>query len=141
MKKQSKFQLILRFLRGCRRYFALSILCAVGVTLTDLLSPQIVRFTVDSVLGSEPIDLPAPAAALVESIGGVGYLRQHLWLIAAVVVTVSVFALLFQYGFQLFNSMGAEHLVRSMRDTIFSHIERLPFAWHMKQQTGDIIQR
>lgn len=141
MKKQTKFQLILTFLRGCRRYFALSVFCAVGVTLTDLLSPQIVRFAVDSVFGREPVDLPGPALVLVEAVGGVPYLREHLWVIAAAVVTVSVFALLFQYGFQIFNAMGAEHLVRSMRDTIFSHIERLPFAWHMKQQTGDIIQR
>jgi len=31
--------------------------------------------------------------------------------------------------------------VRTIRDTLFSHIQRLPFAWHMKHQTGDIIQR
>ena len=141
MKKQSKLKLILQFLRGCRRYFVISILCAVGVTLTDLLSPQIIRFTVDSVLGSEPISLPAPFAALVVRIGGVPYLQEHLGLIALAIVAVSVFALLFQYGFQLFNSIGAEQLVRSMRDKIFTHIEHLPFAWLMKQQTGDIIQR
>lgn len=141
MKQQSKLQLIFHFLHGCKRYFALGIACAIGVTLTDLLSPQIIRFTVDSVLGTEPISLPSPAAALVERIGGVPYLREHLGLIAVAVVAVSVFALLFQYGFQLFNATGAELLVRSMRDKIFAHIERLPFAWHMKQQTGDIIQR
>ncbi len=138
---QSKAQLILHFLRGCKRYFALGIACAVGVALTDLLSPQIIRFTVDSVLGSEPLSLPAPAMALVDALGGVPYLREHLSLIAVAVVAVSIFALLFQYGFTLFNAIGAEQLVRGMRDEIFAHIERLPFAWHMKQQTGDIIQR
>ncbi len=141
MKKQSKFSLLSVFLRGCRRYFVLGIACAVGVTLTDLLRPQIIRFTVDSVLGSEPIHLPEPITALVERLGGVPYLREHLGLIAAAVVLVSVLALLFQYGFQLFNAVGAELLVRSIRDRVFAHIERLPFAWHMKQQTGDIIQR
>lgn len=141
MKQQSKFHLILHFLRGSKRYFALGFFCAVGVTLTDMLSPQIIRFTVDSVLGHEPVSLPGAASALIERIGGVAYLRGHLGLIAAAVVVTAVFALLFQYGFQLFNSLGAELLVRSMRDKIFAHIERLPFAWHMKQQTGDIIQR
>ncbi len=141
MKKQSKLSLLKLFLRGSLRYFVLGIACALGVTLTDLLRPQIIRFTVDSVLGSEPINLPGPIAVLVERMGGVPYLREHLGLIAAAVVLTSIFALLFQYGFQLFNSVGAELLVRSIRDRVFAHIERLPFAWHMKQQTGDIIQR
>lgn len=90
---------------------------------------------------ASPVSLPGVAATLLDQIGGVTYLRGHLGLIAAAVVVTAIFALLFQYGFQLFNSLGAELLVRSMRDKIFAHIERLPFAWHMKQQTGDIIQR
>jgi ATP-binding cassette subfamily B protein len=28
-----------------------------------------------------------------------------------------------------------------MRDQLFSHIQHLPFSWHMKNRTGDIIQR
>ena len=28
-----------------------------------------------------------------------------------------------------------------MRDTLYTHISRLPYAWHMQHQTGDIIQR
>ena len=28
-----------------------------------------------------------------------------------------------------------------MRDTLFAHIQRLPYAWHNSHQTGDIIQR
>ena len=28
-----------------------------------------------------------------------------------------------------------------MRNRLFSHIQRLPFSWHMQNQTGDIIQR
>ena len=28
-----------------------------------------------------------------------------------------------------------------MRDQLFSHIQHLPFSWHMKNKTGDIIQR
>ncbi len=28
-----------------------------------------------------------------------------------------------------------------VRDTLFDHIQRLPYAWHNSHQTGDIIQR
>ena len=37
--------------------------------------------------------------------------------------------------------MGAEGLIRRMRDLLFEHIEHLPYAWHGKNHTGDIIQR
>ena len=37
--------------------------------------------------------------------------------------------------------MAAETMVKTMRDGLFEHIEHLPFAWHMKNRTGDIIQR
>ena len=39
------------------------------------------------------------------------------------------------------NARGSETLVKTMRDTLYGHIERLPFQWHMKNHTGDIIQR
>ena len=31
--------------------------------------------------------------------------------------------------------------MKTMRDRLFSHLERLPYAWHMHNSTGDIIQR
>ena len=36
---------------------------------------------------------------------------------------------------------GCEGTVTKIRNTLFSHIQRLPYAWHNKNQTGDIIQR
>ena len=39
------------------------------------------------------------------------------------------------------NTKGAETLVKTARDSLYAHIERLPYAWHMKNRTGDIIQR
>ena len=46
-----------------------------------------------------------------------------------------------QYCFRVFNTKASETLVKNMRDSLFSKIERLPFSWHMKNRTGDIIQR
>ncbi len=31
--------------------------------------------------------------------------------------------------------------MKNIRDTLFHHIEKLPFAWHVRHQTGEIIQR
>ncbi len=140
-RQKGKLRLIWRFLSGSKRFFLLSMLFAVVVSLLELINPQIISFTVDSVIGDEPSTLTGPAAALVERFGGVGSLGAKLWLVALAVLVMSIAALVFRYLFKLLNSMAAERLVLNMREMLFSHIERLPFEWHGKNQTGDIIQR
>lgn len=137
----TKFSLILDFLRGSKRFFFISIFSAICLTALDMLSPQIIRTTVDSILGNEELKLPNFLTKIINNIGGTGYLRSHLWIIGCVIVVIALFALAFRYMFMLFNSKGAETLVESMRNRLFSHIQKLPFSWHMKNQTGDIIQR
>lgn len=140
-KKQQQLALVGSFLRGAKRWFALAVLSTVGLALTNMLTPQIVRVTVDSVLGTEPFDLPAPILGLVERFGGAPVLRENLWMIAILIVAVAVFGFAFFYGSRVFNTKGAETLVKTMRDRVFGHLLRLPDAWYMEHQTGDIIQR
>lgn len=133
--------LILDFLRGSIRYFAISIFAALCVTGLDMLSPQLIRTTVDCILGDEELKLPVFLMELISGIGGVEYLRGHLWLIGGLILLLALFSVMFRYLFMLFNAKGAESLVETMRNRLFSHIQRLPFSWHMQNQTGDIIQR
>lgn len=138
-KSYTKVSLVLDFLRGSIRYFVISIFSALCVTGLDMLSPQMIRTTVDCVLGDN--ELPAFLMNLISNIGGVDYLRSHLWLVGCAIVILAVFSGIFRYLFMLFNTKGAESLVETMRNRLFSHIQRLPFSWHMQNQTGDIIQR
>lgn len=143
MKKKRKGTLRLAgtFLRGSWHWFAMTILATVGAALTSMLTPQIVRVTVDSVLGKEPLDLPAWIEARINAAGGTAYLRENLWVIGAVIVAVAVFAALFHYGSRVLNTRAAETLVKTMRDRIFRHLLKLPEEWYQGQHTGDIIQR
>jgi len=139
--KYTKISLLLDFLKGHKRFFAISIFSALCVTGLDMLPPQIIRITIDSVLGNAPFQLPGFLQAQVVSIGGAPYLREHLYLIGLLIIAVALLCAVFRYLFMLFNAKGAESLVQSMRDRLFYHIQRLPFAWHTQNQTGDIIQR
>lgn len=137
----TKVSLILYFLRGSIPYFVISILSALCVTGLDMLSPQLIRTTVDGILGDNELKLPEFLMNRIASVGGVGYLRDRLWLIGGLLVIMALFSVAFRYLFMLFNARGAESLVETMRNRLFSHIQRLPFSWHMQNQTGDIIQR
>ncbi len=140
-QRYTKSSLIIHFLHGNLHFFIFSILAAFGVTLLEMILPQIIRSTVDSVIGSEPFSFPAPITRLLEDWGGAPYFREHLGIIALVIVGIALLAVLCRYANNLMNSKGSEMLMQSMREQLFAHIQKLPFSWHMNNQTGDIIQR
>lgn len=140
-EKYTKVSLVIEFLKGNLHYFVISILSALIVTGLDMISPQLIRTTVDSIIGTKALELPEFLLHMIENIGGISYLRENIWIIAGLVVVTAVFTAVFRYIFNLYNTKGAEALVQTMRNRLFSHIQKLPFSWHMKNQTGDIIQR
>ena len=140
--KQSNRRLLGRFLKGSKGLFLLSMLSSALAALCDMLSPQIIRVAVDNALGGEdPSRLPAWVLRLAERLGGFAWLGQHIWVLAAALLAVALLKAAAQYGYRVSNTAGAERLVKTARDQLFRHIERLPYSWHMRHRTGDIIQR
>lgn len=140
-KTKGHAKLLWHFLKGSRALFVCGILCSALSSLADMLDPQIFRVAIDNVIGGAPADLPAWADALIESAGGFAYLKEHLWLMALAVVAVAAVRVAAQYGMTVLNTRASETFIKRSRDELFSHIERLPYSWHMKNHTGDIIQR
>lgn len=137
----SSASLLWKFLRGCKTYFVLGMIFAVTSSLFELIIPKITGYTVDSVIGDKESTLPGFANRFIDSIGGNEALRNNLFLIASAVALLGFSAALFKYLFRVSNAKGAETLIMNMHEMIFAHIESLPFSWHMKNRTGDIIQR
>ena len=139
--KKRTLSLLWKFLEGSKGFFLVSIFCAGVTALADMLQPQIIRAAVDCAIGGEEGDFPGFVMELVDSIGGFAYLGRNLWIMALAVVAIAAVQVLSQYAFRVYNTKASETLVKTMRDQLFSHIQRLPFSWHMKNKTGDIIQR
>ena len=138
---QRTSRMLLRFARGFKRFFILAIAASALSILFQFLMPQVIRITVDSVIGDLPFSLPDFLAGAVQQIGGRDFLRTHLLLCAFFVVLFSLLSGLFNFLSRMGVARGTEGLVRSLRNTLFSHVQRLPFSWHTRNQTGDIIQR
>ena len=139
--KEYSRKLLWRFLAGSRALFLLCMCAAALSTLADMLAPQIVRVAVDNVLGGKALVSGSLAARFVERLGGVAYLSGHLWVLALALLAAALLRVLSLYVFRVSNTAAAERMTKTMRDTLFLHIERLPFSWHMRHHTGDIIQR
>ena len=140
-EKKAKLKLLWTFLKGSKRYFLLAIVSAAVTALADMLNPQIIRAAVDNAIGGKEADFPGFVMELVEKFGGFDYLGQNLWILALAVIVVATFQVVSQFSFRVSNTTAAETLVKTMRDRLFGHIQHLPFSWHMKNRTGDIIQR
>lgn len=85
---REKAGLIWHYLRPCWGHFAAALLCACLSMALNALTPQIIRITVDSILGSEEAKLPA----LVLRVLPLETLRQEpvtalWWAAGAVMVT------------------------------------------------------
>ena len=85
-KKFTKVSLVVEFLKGNLHYFVISIVAALLVTGLDMISPQLIRTTVDSVIGTKEMEMPAFVMEMIASIGGVSYLRENIWIIGVLIV-------------------------------------------------------
>ena len=128
-------------LKGSRALFALSILSAAVTALADMAEPQIVRMAVDNALGGRHASYAAFVMELVDRLGGFAYLGDHLWIMALGIIAVALVRVVSQYTFRVSNARASETFVRTIRNSLFSHLERMPYSWHLKNHTGDTIQR
>ena len=135
----TKTGMLVYFLKGSLGLFAVSILCNLFMTFLLVLIPQLIGFTVDSVIGTEEVS--SSYEIFVRIFGGIERLKENIWLIALVVVALSLVTALFRYGNNFFTLHANQIMLKRMRDTLFSHLQRLPLSWHHTHNTGDIIQR
>ena len=70
-KRPGRGRLILRFLKGSKTFFLICMICAALSALADMITPQIIRITVDQILGGASADTLSPAVQrMLESDGG-----------------------------------------------------------------------
>ena len=127
-KRWKKLGDIARFLKGNTHFLVLALLAGMLNTAFNALTPQIIRYTVDHLTGQ----------AATEGWGRDG---RFLAVAAAAVVASAVAAGIFTYVSSICLAKGSEGFLKSMRDQLYRHIQKLPYTWHVAHKTGDIIQR
>ena len=139
-KNSANRRVLGQLLHGSWRYFIACIAASLLFTAFELVIPQIIRVSVDSLIGSGPVKVAA-ARPVVQALGGVDDLRQNLWIPAAMMAGFGLLSALMRYCVNLYSAKAGETLVKTSRDLLYHHIQHLPWKWHMENPTGDIIQR
>lgn len=125
-KQSGKFRIIFGFLKGSIYLFVLTLIFSMLLTACNALTPQIIRYTVDQILTG--------AAGFADG-------KRALFLAAGAVVAAAILSGVFNYICKMSLSKGSENFMKAIRDKLYHHIAYLPFSWHVKHQTGEIIQR
>ena len=141
MRKNSTARFLLETSRGVRGAFLAVVLCSVFNIVFAFLTPQILSFTVDSIIGDTPPAYASVVSRLAELCGGRETLRGNLLYVCLAAVFCALASCLFTALAKTAIAKATEGFIRNLSNRLFTHIQRLPYAWHSANQTGDIIQR
>jgi ATP-binding cassette subfamily B protein len=78
---------------------------------------------------------------LYDALSTRGVFGSNLIICAVLAALCAVLAGFFNYLSRVNMAKGAERMINNLRIKLFRHTQSLPFEWHTKNQTGDIIQR
>jgi ATP-binding cassette subfamily B protein len=140
-RNKSNLKTIYSYTKNYRKFIALSAVATVIRVAAGFATPQVISFTVDSIIGDVPYRLISPMMTLINMAGGREGLRENLWLCAAFVIVIAIIASLSDFIGRVSIAKATEGTVKTIRNKLFEHIQKLPYSWHIKNQTGDTIQR
>lgn len=129
------------FYQGEMPRLLISMGATVGSALTVLLIPFVVGYLVDRVLQTQDSHLPRFIESFFARLGTPEYFLNHLWIFGLIIVGLFALQGTFIYVHNTLITRFAERGALRMRMKLFAHLQRLPFAYHKRAQTGDLVQR
>lgn len=140
-KKAGKAAMIFRFLKPCLPLMLTGLFFSAMITVCQAFIPQVIRISVDGVLGSDLSKIPEWVKAFLSEETIRENSGKMLTIAALAVILLAAINIAANYYSKVFAAKGSESFVKGMRDQLYDHIQKLPYSWHVKNQTGDIIQR
>lgn len=135
-----EFKKLFPFSHGFRLMYVFGMISIIISQLFNTIGPLIIRTTIDSIIGSEPISSDI-IQSMVRFLGGRTYLTGNLWILGLLIVVNTGLRGLFLYFKNILSSKSAENIVMRIRNKLYDHIQRLPYENHVKVETGELLQR
>lgn len=125
-----------------KQYFKLFLLATATVIYVsmNLLQPILFGFIIDNVVNQEPIT-NGIMNVLAEAFGGVGFIRNNLWVGALLILLTSVIGALMIFSRSRLNGLISENVAFNIKDGLFKHLMFQPYKYFVTSKTGDLIQR
>ena len=139
--KQNPFSAMVALIAENWRSYLGAMAATVLIVIIGFITPLVLAETIDSVLGTEPSAMPEFVLAPIRAWGGREFLRSNLWVLGLALVLLNVINGVFTYVKGRLSAVASENISQTLREKLYAHLQRLPFAYHVKAETGDLIQR
>ncbi len=116
-----------KLLSGNRLLYLSAIGATAAGTTLSLTVPLVVKYAVDTVIGGQP----SPYAFITMGLAGC----------ALAIVLLTCLQGLFTYLRGKWSVVASERIAKDLKDKMYDHLQRLPYDYHVKAQTGDLLQR
>ncbi len=123
---------IFKYLEGYRVIFLIAVLSIIVATVMQLATPILIKYAIDTVIGNEP----AGNLQILMDLFGKN-LMSVVWIIVVINLVRGIF--LFLKGY--LSSYAAEHIAEELKNNLYKQIQYMPYEYHTKRETGDLIQR
>jgi ATP-binding cassette subfamily B protein len=135
-----KWKMFFRITQGYRLMYLAAMFVIVFAALFHFVTPLIVRFTIDNVVGNQIPDNQW-LRDMYQWLGGREFLLRNLYLMGILLVSIAMLEGIFQYAKGKWSAISSEGMAKKIRENLYEHIQYLPYSEHIKAETGDWIQR
>ena len=129
-------------MRGTRLKYIGSIVTVIIAVGVAFISPLLLSEIIDSVIGNaRPLELPGVLQTWVDARGGREFLANNMWILAAVLIAINIVNGVVMFLRGKWTAQASESIAEKMRNRLYRHLQTLPYDYHVKAATGDLIQR
>ncbi len=141
-RKQTPLRAMLALIRDNAGAFLGAMVSTVMIVLIGYLTPLLLAETIDCILAGGPSTLPVWLLNALRSLGlGRQVLTENLWILGLALVALNIVNGVFTFLKGRLTAVASENIALTLRERLYAHLQRLPFAYHVKAETGDLIQR
>ncbi len=140
-----KMKLLWNFMKDNRSLYVFSILAVGAAIFLRFAWPMVLRVTIDSIIGNEPVETSGWMQPIITRIfdflGGKSVLEKSLWMCSAILILLTLSRGIFLFFKGKWSAIASESIARNIRDKVYNHLQYLPYDYHVMAKTGDLIQR
>ncbi|MGO1368581.1 ABC transporter ATP-binding protein [Senegalia sp. (in: firmicutes)] len=136
-----ELKLLWKFMKGSKLLYLAAIVSIGLATFASIINPLVLKFSIDSVIGDKDIEAPDIIKNIIENIGGIEVFENNLWILALILIILTIIQGIFLYTKGKWSNTAAESISKNIREKLYDHIQNLPYTYHVRAETGDLIQR
>ncbi|MEJ5258248.1 MAG: ABC transporter ATP-binding protein [Fervidobacterium sp.] len=128
-----------KFMKGSRVSYFVAIVSTALATFLSILTPLVIRFTLDNLIGRKEID--SQLVRRLVNLVGYEFLSRNIWIVGVFIVLLTLLNGLSSYLRGKYSSKAAEGFAERLKNALFEKIIKVPVEFHSKYSSGELIQR